>query len=149
MADTLRRSSKKVSTTLNWSIRIDQTLYARSLTIQFLNPSVPGAASLTVRYEKKRALPNSRPVSSKKASPLRLGPRILVRPECGRACAIGRCQKSPSQSSANRAMDVAGPSMVRPRAFEQCTGRSGPSSSIGPDTSGRWIRLRIEDARRA
>jgi acyl-CoA thioesterase len=31
----------------------DQALYARSLTIQFLNPSVPGPASLTVRCEKK------------------------------------------------------------------------------------------------
>ena len=45
---------KGMSTTLHLDhTESDQTLYARSLTIQFLNPSVPGAASLTVRCEKK------------------------------------------------------------------------------------------------
>ena len=45
---------KGMSTTLQLDpTESDQALHARSLTIQFLNPSVPGAASLSIRCEKK------------------------------------------------------------------------------------------------
>ena len=108
---------KGMSTTLQLDhTESDQTLYARSLTIQFLNPSVPGAASLTVRCEKKtRRLAQLTARLEQEGVTIALGSAYFG---TSRMPVDFRDQSmpevAPPDQVPSRAMDVARSSMVRP-----------------------------------